>query len=107
MSLCAMMVCKVASLKADDMKVVSVMVANDRAVIAKIHMLAMDDRAVIARILHFSTEVNYVGPAFCPPWTFLRELIGQKFVHRCGLLMCDVCLHSYHHGVGDEAGGAA
>jgi hypothetical protein len=41
MSLCAMMVCKVASLKADDMKVVSVMVANDRAVIAKIHMLSM------------------------------------------------------------------
>jgi hypothetical protein len=53
----------VTSLKADDMKVVSVMVANDRAVISKIHMLAMEDRAVIAKILHLS---KYRGKLLCP-----------------------------------------
>jgi hypothetical protein len=99
MSLPAMMACKVASLKADDMKVVSVMVSNDRTFIAKIHMLAMNS---------LSTEViKLLCPAFCPPWNILGGINWSEFFRGCGLLMCGVCLCSYHHGVGDEAAGAS
>nr|XP_051215478.1 two-component response regulator ORR6-like [Lolium perenne] len=60
------MACKVASLKADDMKVVSVMVSNDRTFIAKIHMLAMNSLSTEAtRLLELldlelMTNVNMI-----------------------------------------------
>ncbi|XP_051221038.1 two-component response regulator ORR6-like [Lolium perenne] len=85
MSLPAMMARKVASLKADDMKVESVMVANDRAVIAKIHMLGMADRAVIAKILHLSkyrvTTMEYV--------TRLLELLDLELMTNVNMITTD------------------